>query len=317
MQLTKYRPYFSILFVLITCPLLTAGQADVPRQHQASAAEPSPFVVSALRISAGDLLDLQVFDTPEFSTKLRVSGRGEVSVPVIGSVSVEGLTAEEAAARIGQSLREALVLKHPNVSVFVVEYATQGVSVLGEVRNPGVYPVLGAHGLLDIISAAGGVTATAGKDISVTHRGDPQHPVMVRLGAGLDALVGANVGIFPGDIIAVSRSGVVYVVGDVVKSGGFLIENNDRLTVLQAIALAQGTNRTAAMEHCKLIRKTPAGRQELPVELKRILAGKRSDMRLEDGDILFVPSSQSKNLAYRGIEAAVQIATGMAIYGRL
>jgi polysaccharide export outer membrane protein len=114
----------------------------------------------------------------------------------------------------------------------------------------------------------------------------------------------------------VSRSGIVYVVGDLVKPGGFLIENTERLTVLQAISLAQGTNHTASLNHTKLIRKTPTGRLEIPVELKSILAGKRDDLRLEDGDILFVPVSQGKTTAYRGIEAALGIATGVVVYGR-
>ncbi|MGA2963400.1 MAG: polysaccharide biosynthesis/export family protein, partial [Candidatus Korobacteraceae bacterium] len=260
MRLTKHHPFFSALLVLITAGLLTSGQA-IAQQTQTNSAPRLPLVASALRISAGDLLDLQVFDTPELSAKLRVSDKGEVVVPVVGSVRVDGLTADEAGTRVEQSLRQAQVLKDPHVSVFVVEYATQGVSVLGEVKNPGVYPVLGRHGLLDVISAAGGVTATAGKAVSVTHKGDPQQPVVVQLGNGLDVTAQANVGILPGDIIVVSRSGIVYVVGDLLKPGGFLIENNDRLTVLQALALAQGTNKTAALNRSKLIRKSPDGRQ--------------------------------------------------------
>jgi polysaccharide export outer membrane protein len=314
MRLTKHHPFFSALLVLITAGLLTSGQA-IAQQTQTNSAPRLPLVASALRISAGDLLDLQVFDTPELSAKLRVSDKGEVVVPVVGSVRVDGLTADEAGTRVEQSLRQAQVLKDPHVSVFVVEYATQGVSVLGEVKNPGVYPVLGAHGLLDIISAAGGVTATAGKAISVTHKGDPQNPTVVQLGNGLDITAQTNVGVLPGDIIVVSRSGIVYVVGDLLKPGGFLIENNDRLTVLQALALAQGANKTAALKRSKLIRKTPAGRQELPVEINRILAGKRPDIRLEDGDILFVPSSEGKTLGLRGIEAAMQAAGIVAAYG--
>jgi len=314
MRPTKLHPFFAGLLVLIAGGLLTTGQA-IAQQTQPNSAPRSPLVTSALHISAGDLLDLQVFDTPELSAKLRVSDKGEVVVPVVGSVRVEGLTADEAGNRVEQTLRETQVLKDPHVTVFVVEYATQGVSVLGEVKNPGVYPVLGAHGLLDVISAAGGVTTTAGKAVSITHKGDPQHPVVVQLGNGLDVTAQINVGIFPGDIIVVSRSGIVYVVGDLLKPGGFLIENNDRLTVLQALALAQGTNKTAALSRSRLIRKTPTGRQELSVELKRILAGKLPDIRLEDGDILFVPSSERKTLTYRGIEAAMQSAGILTAYG--
>jgi polysaccharide export outer membrane protein len=114
----------------------------------------------------------------------------------------------------------------------------------------------------------------------------------------------------------VSHAGVVYVVGDVGKPGGFLIENNDRLTVLQAVALAQGTNKTAALNQAKLIRKTDTGRQEMPVPLKKILSNHAADETLADGDILFIPTSQAKNAAYRGMETALQMATGVVVYGR-
>jgi polysaccharide export outer membrane protein len=97
------------------------------------------------------------------------------------------------------------------------------------------------------------------------------------------------------------------------KPGGFLIENNDRLTVLQAIALAQGTNRTASLNHAKLIRKTDAGREELPVPLKKLLANKAPDLVIADGDILFVPGSTAKN-ALRDAESILPAAAGAAIY---
>jgi polysaccharide export outer membrane protein len=105
----------------------------------------------------------------------------------------------------------------------------------------------------------------------------------------------------------------VYVVGDVGKPGGFLIENNDRLTVLQAIALAQGTNRTASLNHSKLLRKTAAGREEVPVPLKKLLANEAPDQMLDDGDILFIPSSGPKN-ALRDIESILPSAASAAIY---
>jgi len=269
----------------------------------------------ALRISAGDLLAVDVFDTPELSAKLRVSEKGDVDLPVAGSVPVGGLTAEEAAASIEQLLRDDNILKHPHVEVFVQEYATQGVSILGEVKNPGVYPDLGSHSLLDFISVAGGITPTAGKAVTITHKNDPDHSVVVQLGNnGPDVAKRAAIAILPGDTIIVSRSGIVYVVGDLAKPGGFLIENNDRLTALQAIALAQGANKTAGLNNSRLIRKAPNGPQETRVKLKNILAGKQSDLRLEDGDILFVPTSKSKVAAFQGMTYAISLATGIAIY---
>jgi polysaccharide export outer membrane protein len=271
-----------------------------------------------LQLSAGDLLQLTTLGTTDsdLSPKLRVDEQGAINLPYSGALRVTGLTAEEAGHAIEARFREKEVLKDPNVSVTVLEYATQGVTVLGEVKNPGVYALLGSHGLLDLISAAGGVTPNAGKAVTITHRGDADHPEIVNVASKPGSIASFNVDVRPGDTIMVSHAGIVYVVGDVAKPGGFLIENNDRLTVLQAIALAQGTNRTASLNHAKLIRKTDTGHEEVPVPLKKILSSSAPDQMLADGDILFVPTSQSKNAAYRGMEAALQMATGVVVYGR-
>jgi polysaccharide biosynthesis/export protein len=266
-----------------------------------------------LQIAAGDLLDLSVFDTPELSAKLRVDEHGAVTLPLGGSLSVSGLTAGEAGLAIEERFQRDAILKSPHVSVTVLEYSTQGVTVLGEVKNPGVYPLLGAHGLLDFISAAGGVTPNAGKGVTITHRTDSGHPIVVTMDSRPGNTGASNVDIRPGDTINVSHAGIVYVVGDVAKPGGFLIENNDRLTVLQAIALAQGTNKTAGLNQTRLIRKTDGGRQELPVPLKKILSNKASDELLADGDILFVPVSGAKS-ALVEIESALPQVAGAAIY---
>jgi len=310
-KLPKERQ-LTFVFALFVLGLIATAQFAFG-QENAPANIPAP---PALRISAGDLLAVDVFDTPELSAKLRVSEKGDITIPVAGSTHVGGFTAEEAAASIEQLLRDDNILKHPHVSVFIQEYATQGVSILGEVKNPGVYPVLGSHSLLDFISVAGGVTPNAGKAVSITHKNDPEHPTVVQLDNSPGLAMRASVSILPGDTIIVPRSGIVYVIGDLVKPGGFLIENNDRLTALQAVALAQGANKTAGLNHTKLIRKSPNGRQEIRVELGKILAGKRDDFRLEDGDILFVPSSQSRTFAYRGLDATISLMTGMAIYGK-
>jgi polysaccharide export outer membrane protein len=308
------RTFILSLFLFGPGPLSLSGQNAVPSDPSSS--KPSAKKTHALQIAAGDLLDVNLLDTPELSSKLRVDENGAVTLPLAGVLQVSGMTAEQAAHAIETRFRDSDMVLDPHVSVAVLEYATQGVVVLGEVKNPGVYPLLGEHGLLDLISAAGGITPNAGKAVTVTHRDDPSHPVIVRVESAPGSTTSFNVDIEPHDIIMVSHAGIVYVVGDVAKPGGFLIENNDRLTVLQAIALAQGTNKTAALNRAKLIRKNPAGRQELPVPLKRILSNRAEDQMLADGDILFVPSSQEKSAAYRGMEAALQMATGVIVYGR-
>jgi polysaccharide export outer membrane protein len=298
--------------------MLLAGLVVSGVAQQGNVADPPPAVTAhALPISAGDLLTVTVFDTPELSGPLRVSEKGTITVPVAGNVEVAGMTADQAARAIEGVFREKDILKKPDVTVFIAEYATQGVTVMGEVRAPGIYPLLGGHGLFDLITAAGGVTSSSGKAVTITHKGDPAHPEVVELdnraGKGTDA----NVDIRPGDTISVSKSGIVYVVGEVAKPGGFLIGNGDQLTVLQAMALAQGATRTASLNHARLIRKTNAGREEYSVELKQILANQAPDLPLGDGDILFIPASGFKTWQGRGVDAALSLTTGAIIYGRL
>jgi polysaccharide biosynthesis/export protein len=278
----------------------TAAPADAPGAH-------------ALRISSGDLLDVAVFDTPELSGKLRVDEHGTITLPIAGNLTVSGLTAEQAAHAVEGKLLATNVLKEPHVSVAILEYATQGVTVVGEVKSPGVYPLLGAHSVLDLISAAGGLGPNAGKAVTVTHRDAPDAPVVVRIETKPGSRVPFNIDVRPGDTIMVSHAGIVYVVGDVGRPGGFMLESNDRLTVLQAIALAQGTNRTAALDQAKLLRKTDDGREQERVPLKKILANKSPDQTLADGDILFVPSSTAK-IALRDLENILPAVAGAAIY---
>jgi polysaccharide export outer membrane protein len=116
----------------------------------------------------------------------------------------------------------------------------------------------------------------------------------------------------PGDTIVVSKAGVVYVVGEVAKPSGFLMENGS-LTVLKAIALAGGTTRTAALNNARIIRKTAGGMEETPIPLKKILAAKSPDIPMQAEDVLFVPGSASRSAAVRGLEAVLQTATALSI----
>jgi polysaccharide export outer membrane protein len=263
-------------------------------------------------IGAGDLLEMSVFDTPELSGKLRVSNTGDVLIPLVGSLHVAGMKAEEAQNLIRQKFIDGGYLKDPQVTVFVAEYATQGVSVLGEVKSPGIYPAFGSHHLLDYISQAQGLTPLAGTTVTITHTGvsETQH---VKLKAGSTPTADNNPEILSGDTIYVERTGVVYVVGEVAHPGGFPMDHDEQLTILQAVALAQGTTPTAARSSAQLIRTTAQGRQQIPIDLKKIIAAKSKDMMLQDNDILFVPSSAAKT-TWKTIEAALPTAAGAGVY---
>jgi polysaccharide export outer membrane protein len=301
---------FMIFVMGMAVPLLAQTTASISPTADAPARNAATH---PLQIAAGDLLEVKVFDTPELSATVRVDERDTITLPLAGDLEVSGMTAKQAGRAIETKLLSTEILKDPHVTVTVLEYATQGVTVLGEVRNPGVYPLLGPHSVLDLISAAGGLTPNAGKGVTITHRSEPEKPVIVKIETKPASTAAFNIDVRPGDTIMVSHAGIVYVVGEVAKPGGFLIENNDRLTVLQAIALAQGTNRTASLNHAKLIRITDAGREEMPVPLKKILANNVPDQTLADGDILFVPGSAPKS-ALRDMESILPSVAGAAIY---
>lgn len=315
---TKMKLFYLLPLFLICLGLLPSqslSQAPVSAVSPAPETD-APAAMSAahpLQISPGDLLEVVVFDTSELSAKLRVDERGNIALPVAGDFGVSGLTAPDASRAIETKFLSSDILKNPHVSITILEYATQGVTILGEVRNPGVYPLLGVHNLLDLISAAGGMTPNAGKAISITHRGQPSRPITVKLDAKTGNSDAFNVDVRPGDTIMVSRMGIVYVLGEVGKPGGFMLENSNRLTVLQAVALAQGTTRTASLNRARLLRNSDDGREELTIPLQKILANKAPDQALDDGDILFVPSSAAK-VTLRTIETILPAAAGAAIY---
>ena len=180
--------------------------------------------------------------------------------------------------------------------------------------HPGIYPLLGSPRLLDAIAAAGGTTVRAGKTAIVTHREVPTSSQIVALDG--ENTRQQNVALQRGDTVVVRRAGIVYVSGDVKSPGGFVMDNNERLTVLQAIALAQGLNPTASVRNVRIIRRQSGSLREVPVELRRIMAAKSDDIELQDEDVLFIPNSASKSAARRSLDSIVQVATGLAIYRR-
>jgi len=186
------------------------------------------------------------------------------------------------------------------------------VTLLGEVSRPGIYPALGDRRLYDLISAAGGFTDKAGRTVTITHRDKPNNPTTIQLPGNLAESNNGNVEVQPGDTVLVARAGIVYVVGDVQRPSGFMIDDA-RLTVLKALALAGGTNRTASMNGSKILRQTPTGLQEIAVPLKKMLQAKAQDEIMMKGDILFVPSSGAKIAAYKGTEVITSMATALTI----
>jgi polysaccharide biosynthesis/export protein len=276
---------------------------------------PAQPTKSVLLIGAGDLLKVSVLGVPESDQEVRVGEDGNVSLNFVGSVHIAGLSTPGAQELIAKKLIAGGFFTQPQVSVFAKEYATQGVSVLGEVQHPGVYPLLGSRRLFDVLSLAGGTSQRAGRVVSITHRDQPGAPHSVMLSNDANESAKNNIEIFSGDTVLVSKAGVVYVVGDVHKPGGVIMDNGSEMTVLQAIAMSEGTNPTAKTSKAKLIRRTPTGPQEQPLNLRDMLSSKAPDIRVQAEDIIFVPNSAAKSATTRSLEAIIQTATGLAIYG--
>ena len=217
----------------------------------------------------------------------------------------------------------------------MTQFNARPVSIIGAVEKPGLYQLTGPRNLVEMLSMAGGLakrsTAPAGQTLYVTRKGGFED---VQLAEGME-LVSAdkleinirkllyahdetlNIPIKPRDMISVTKADLIYVVGDVGKPTGIAVEDRDNLTVLQAVAMAEGVNRTASKNKAKIFRRTEdGGKIEIPVRLGDILAGKAPDLTLAANDVLFIPDSRSKVMAQRGFEAAVATVSGVIVYGR-
>lgn len=300
--------------------------------HDGATAQGSGLA-SDYRIGAEDLLEVSVYGAPDLDRTVRVSANGSISLPLIGNVQAMGLTGSQLQSEV-ESLLQKKYMTHPQVNVFLKEMQSHPVSVIGAVGKPGVFQVRGAESLIEILSMAQGLADDAGDSVVVMrHGGDPDYVASAKPGPSLgpesdqglrinlkDLLVSAdpryNVMVYPGDEVKVPPAGIVYVVGQVRKPGGFLLKTNQSLSVLQALALAEGTTSTSSGKAARIIRteEQSGKREEIPVNLGRILAGRAPDQILQSKDILFVPNSAGKTALYRGAEAAVSITGGLIVY---
>ena len=290
------------------------------------------------RIGFDDVLDVNVFEAQELNREVRVSSAGEISLPLLDSVHVAGLSPREVELVLQELLRRKY-MKDPHVSVFVREMQSHPVSVLGAVRKPGVFQVRGSKTLIEILSLAEGLADDAGETVIImrgaglqsadgstpaetataksTDDSQTSDIVQVNLKNLLDSSdVHQNPMVNPGDIVKVLRAGIVYVVGEVQKPGGFTMKSNEKMSVLQVIALSGGLTRTAAKSGARIIRtdEQSGEREQTPINLSKILAGKAPDPILEAKDIVFVPNSATKTTFSRGVEVASQTLAGLLIF---
>ena len=311
---------FAVLWGAITCCAQTQQPAYDSEQG------PSTYV-----LGPGDQVTVSVLDLDEMGKDpYRIDMLGNLTLPLLGPIPVNGLTVEHTEDVISQRLNK--YVKNPDVTIRLLEMRSQPVSVLGEVRNPGVIQLMGQKNLFEILSLAGGLSADAGYTIRITRQ--KQWGTIPLPGAKLDetgdfwiAEVGVkevingsspatNIPVKPNDVITVPKGEIVYVLGAVKKSGGFVLGGRGKVTVLQALAMAEGLDRFADTGNSKIVRKTSDANKpiEIRIDLKKLLQGKVEDVTLASDDILFVPTSRTKQGFSRAGEAVINIGSGIAIW---
>jgi len=285
-------------------------------------------------LGPGDQITLSVEGLDEnYSEKIfRIDGSGDVSLPLIGRIHAAGNTSGSLEVALQTKLEP--ILKHPQVVVTVGSFGSQPVSVLGSVTNPGIFQLQGRKTLFDVLSMAGGLAPEAGYVVRVTRPVEngkiPLPNIQVDVGSRASVasirvkdIIGIpkasdNIEILPGDTVSVPKSGVVYAVGSVVKPGAFSLDENESLSALQVVSLAEGLLPTSSTSKAKIIRIVPntPNRVEIPVNLSQLMAGKAPDVQLQAQDILFVPSSKAKKAGLRTLDVIAQAAGYTVVYGR-
>jgi len=248
------------------------------------------------RIGPKDLLEISVFGLDDLNTTVRVSEEGKITLPLLGEVKVQGLTKTEVEKELARLL-EKKYLQNPQVTVFIKEYQSKRVSILGAVQNPGPYELLGRQTLLQIISEAGGMTEDAGETIIIIRQLADGSSKTLRIPAEELIVKGdakLNIVLQPGDIINIPVDKIVhvYVFGQVRNPGALAVKRSHIPTLLQAIAQAGGFGERASKGGVLIKRINKEGQEiQIKVNVKDIIKGKKKDIQLQENDVVFVPET--------------------------
>jgi polysaccharide export outer membrane protein len=268
----------------------------------------------SLTIGPGDLLHLKVLEAPELEQSARVTDAGTLTLILGGSVQVAGLAPPEAALAIARVLVEHHYVLTPHVSVTLEQTATQNVTIMGQVRSPGSYPIGTPRPILDVLALAGGLTDLADRKVTIERHATKERVEFV-VSNSAKAALDASIAVLPGDTVIVPKADVVYILGDVNRPGGIAIVTNDsKLSALEALSLAGGTPPNAVPSHARLIRRQADGSHvDLPLQLSAMQKGKQPDIPLQSDDIVYVPFSYARNMAV-GAGSLVGATSSAAIY---
>jgi polysaccharide export outer membrane protein len=281
--------------------------------------------VRDFQMSVGDSVIVRVFGEAEYTSSGRIDLHGSILLPYIGVVHLEGLTVPQGEELISSKLVAAGIYREPQVTIQVTEAPTAVANIVGEAHA--VIPVFGQKRLIEVLNsipgnAAGvnsGFPATASHIITIDRPGVPE-PIVIDLGPDPATSPYANIPVFAGDTIIISRAGVVYVIGAFGRGGVFPLSGNNATTLMQLAALTGGPTTDARYDDLRLIRTVGDHRTLVKLDIKRVLNGKDPDPILEAGDILFLPTSTLKTILSSNLTSLIfslaSIALSVLAYSR-
>ena len=315
----------------LTCLISISGVCAFDTTPPSTGADRVP---SSYVLGPDDLISIRVLQAPDIAEKpIRIDLNGYIDLPFLGRVRAAGSTVELLKTEL--EAKYSSIIREPQVTVNVEEFRSQPVSIIGAVNTPGVVQIRGKKSLLEVLSMAGGLRQDAGNTVKLTRR---RQWGSIPLATATEDETGkfsvatlelkslmeakdpaANILVQPDDVISIPKAEMVYVIGEVPRAGGFVLSERKSMSMLEALTLAGGINQTtASAEYSKILRapKDSDKRAEIPVNVKKVMAGKGEDLQLMPGDILFIPGSTAKRASIRAIEAAIQVGTGLAIWRR-
>ncbi len=271
----------AVLVFVFSCALLLFGQEERSLGY---------------KIGPQDLLEIAVFGLDEMNKTVRVSEDGNITLPLLGEIEVRDLTKSQLEQKLTRLLEEKY-LQDPQVTIFIREYQSKRVSILGAVSEPGRYELLGRQTILHMIAQAGGMTNEAGNEIIVVREKEDGTSKSLRI--SIDDLVlkgdsSLNIPLEPGDIVNIPIDMVVhiYVFGQVNSPGAIEVKKSNLPTLIQAIAQAGGFSERAAKGRVVIKRKNEEGaEEEIKVNIKAVMRGSKEDIQLKENDIVFVPET--------------------------
>jgi polysaccharide export outer membrane protein len=264
-----------------------------------------PEDFAKLPLAPGFLVSLTVLDDPDLVGAFRVDQNGDIAPPVLGTMHVAGKTVSEARVQIRNKLLEDQILKDPQVNLTVIEYTSPEVTVVGEVTVPGKYPLLTPRTLVDVLALAGGTTVTAGNEVQITRGSTNAEPItksiLVHYSRATDPDAVKQAIVNPGDTVLVKRAGIVYVLGAVTRPGGYVMQEEGTLNVLQAISLANGAALAAKTGEIHILRRDDRGAvTDIRLSYGKLTHGQSQEVQLHAQDVLYVPINKVKAVLTNG-----------------